>query len=526
MLLRTTFEKRLKKYVCIVIVAAILSPVFYIAVTSSQSNASAPFAEDTIFLSNSSLINGNPTSTVKAVSESELLDEGGNSLQVVGEIANPSISVGAVPNGIAFDPINGNLYVADFSPGTVSVINGSTNSISATLNLNLPASPWDVAFNPYNANIYVSDTRSGAVSVISTNNNSVLTNVAVGDDMLSGDHDDRPNGVVFNPYNNEMYVAMYGSGFLAEINSDTNILTGNAPVGYYPYVNRGLWGLAFDVSNCNFYTTNELENTVTVINAATNLFVASVNVGRSPNGVAIETLPGPNYGNIFVTNYAANTVSVINSSSNLVLNTISVGQNPDGIALASNTGELFVTNFGDGTVSVINGITDSVVDTIQAGSGASGIAYDPWNGNMYVTNSNIGTVSIISTGQDSSSSASPTSTSTIQSANPACIAAVDSSNASDVSITTTLVSSETISGFSQNTSFTSSLPSESTSIQSISSYSTNSNSMTTNTRIISSLTSVSGDLGEGLFPFVVAAAIGVGIVVAIFVLKSRFRKIN
>ncbi len=46
-----------------------------------------------------------------------------------------TIRVGNAPNGIAFDPLNGNLYVANFETGTVSVINGTTNSVIATVKL-------------------------------------------------------------------------------------------------------------------------------------------------------------------------------------------------------------------------------------------------------------------------------------------------------------------------------------------------------------------------------------------------------
>ena len=166
------------------------------------------------------------------------------SFALVAASSNTSLTVGGVPNGIALDPANGNLYVANFGPGTLSVINGSTNSVTSTIDLNYAVSPWDVGYNPFNGNMYVSETKNGAVSVISPANNTLVTTVAVGDDMLSGDHDDRPIGVAFNPYNDYMYVAMYGSGYLAEIDSEKNVLVANAPVGLNAFVNTGLWGLA------------------------------------------------------------------------------------------------------------------------------------------------------------------------------------------------------------------------------------------------------------------------------------------
>ena len=239
-------RKHFKRYVCLLVLTLFLitSPSVSMALKSSQSSSGA-FVESTLFLSNGTLVNGNVASAASSVTAtrsqpSDLI----KSNEELSTVATTTVSVGGVPNGIAFDPLNGELYVANFSPGTVSVINGTDNSVVTTVNLNDPVSPWDVGFNPSNGNIYVSDTKNGAVSVISGSSNTVVATVAVGDDMLSGDHDDRPNGVVYNPNNENMYVAMYGSGFLAEIDSKSNVLIANAPLGFDPYVNSGLWGLS------------------------------------------------------------------------------------------------------------------------------------------------------------------------------------------------------------------------------------------------------------------------------------------
>jgi YVTN family beta-propeller protein len=371
-----------------------------------------------------------------------------DSMQSAPSVVNTSLTVGSVPNGIAFDPATGNLYVANFGPGTLSVVNGSTNSVVATVNLNFPVSPWDVGYDPDNGNIYVSDTKNGAVSVVDTESNTVLSAVAVGDDMLSGDHDDRPNGVVFDPFNNYMYIAMYGSGYLAEIDTSQNVLIANAPVGQNAFVNSGLWGLAFDPANCNFYASNEVDDTLTVVSGASNTLVSSIDTGRSPNGVAVDSDLGPNYGNVLVANYAANTVSVINGSSNTVIDTIRVGENPDGIAFDSASGDFYVANYGDGSVSVINGSSYEVIDTLTVGSGASGVAYDQLNGDVYVADSNIGAVSIISTGDIVSNG---TASQQYSAAN--CVLATTTNSTSTTSVGTSVpVSTSTITSLSSSTS--------------------------------------------------------------------------
>jgi YVTN family beta-propeller protein len=423
---------------------------------------------------------------------------------------NASLTVGGVPNGIVLDPSNGNLYVANFGPGTLSVINGSTNSVSATINLNYSVSPWDVGYNPFNGFVYVSETKSGAVSVVNPATDVVVATVAVGDDMLSGDHDDRPIGVVFDPYNDNMYVAMYGSGYLAEINSEKNMLVANAPVGQNAFVNTGLWGLAFNPANCNFYASNEVANTLTVINGASNNLVATISTGRSPNGVAIDTGPGPDFGDVWVTDYAANTVSVFNSSSSALIDTIKVGQNPDGIAFDPISGNFYVTNYGDGTVSVISGSTYAISNTIRVGSGASGITYDPLNGNVYVADSNIGAVSLIPTGDIGNVS---TANQTYSPEN--CNVRVDSTSTTSVTISSTsMLVSSTLSSTSltQTNSDVSSLSSSS----SVSSISNQSSSISTRP------VQANGDSFS--LELVGVAVIIVVIGVSVFALRSRAKK--
>jgi len=509
-----------RKYLCLVFLGLFLLPFHNYGVTLSGSSISyRPFVEYTLFLSNNTLMVGNPTdsSSNTAMIRYPVLEQ---RLAIASTSESlPPVAVGGVPNGIAFDPDNGNLYVANFAPGTLSVINGSTNSVVTTINLNFPVSPWDVGYNPHNGDIYVSETKNGAVSVVSGKNNTLITNVAVGDDMLSGDHDDRPNGVAYDPFNTAMYVAMYGSGFLAEINSDTNTLFANAPLGYDPYVNRGLWGVAFDPSNCNFYASNELANTLTVINAATDLFVSSISVDRSPNGVAVETVQGPSYGYVFVANYAANSISVIDEASNRVIDTIGVGQNPDGIALDPVTGDFYVANFGDGTVSVIDGVTDSVVNTLNVGSGASDVAYDPLNGNMYVTDSNLGAVSIISTGHNSSA------TSTVDSDNTAistCSATATSSNSTETSVASTTSATTVISATFHNSS--SQIESFSTSDQSISSISeetTSISSLFSNINSSQDSTNITTSVSRESISYIITIVIVASIVISLFALKRR-----
>ena len=72
---------------------------------------------------------------------------------------------------------------------------------------------------------------------------------------------------------------------------------------------------------------NELSNTISVINTATNAVIATIPVGIRPR-IIVFTLDGTR---AYVTNQNSNTVSVINTATNAVINTINVGTEPVGI---------------------------------------------------------------------------------------------------------------------------------------------------------------------------------------------------
>ncbi len=76
-----------------------------------------------------------------------------------------TLPVGDYPLGVAFYPIDGNIYVANFNDGTVSVIDSRSNTVIDTI-ITGRGAQW-LAFNPRNSGLYVTNSIDGTVSVIS-----------------------------------------------------------------------------------------------------------------------------------------------------------------------------------------------------------------------------------------------------------------------------------------------------------------------------------------------------------------------
>ncbi len=285
-----------------------------------------------------------------------------------------SIPVGSNPYGVAYDPANGNIYVANAGGNSVSVINEVTNSIVTTFLVgNFPAG---VAYDSANGNIYVANLMSNTVSVINGATNTVITTIGVGAS---------PAGVAYDSANGNIYVTNFGGNTVSVINGATNTVITTIGVGASPF------GVAYDSANGNIYVTNFGGNTISVINGATNTLVSNIAVSNGPAGVAYDSANG----NIYVTNYGGSTVSVINGATNTVITTIAVGANPIAAVFDSVNQEIYVANSASNSVTSINGTTNTIVTNTPVDINPTAITFDPTTHSIYVACYTSNTVDVI-----------------------------------------------------------------------------------------------------------------------------------
>ena len=105
-------------------------------------------------------------------------------------------------------------------------------------------------------------------------------------------------------------------------------------------------------------------------------------VGTTPNAVAVD----PTTNTIYVTNNLPDTLSVVDGDTHEVIATVPVGAHPDGVAVDPGTHTVYVANSDSHTVSVIDGSTHTVIATVPVGNTPMGVAVDPETHNVYVAN--------------------------------------------------------------------------------------------------------------------------------------------
>ncbi|WP_310767721.1 YncE family protein [Mycobacterium sp. Z3061] len=298
--------------------------------------------------------------------------------QAAKPVIPPTVQVDNGPYAVAVDPGTRTVYVTNTKDNTVSVIDGKTRTVTATVFVG--DYPTSVAVDPSTHTVYVANLHDSTVSVIDGNTHVVTATVNAGKN---------PVAVAVDPATHTVYVANYQDVTVSVIDGYTNAVTATVKVGPQPS------GVAVDPGTHSVYVTNFYDGTVSVIDGSTRTVTATLKVGewndRQFNTVAVDA--GTH--SVYVANLQGGRVSVIDGSTHKVTATIDAGKYPNGVAVDPDTHTVYVTNSLDNKVSVIDGSTHRVIATIPVGRWPDGVAVDPATHTVYVANNSDDTVSVI-----------------------------------------------------------------------------------------------------------------------------------
>lgn len=329
-----------------------------------------------------------------------------------------SVNLSSYPCGMSFDPGNRRLYVLEGEASQVQVFNASTLTLLGNIAVGLGGrdSVNPIAVDPQNGDLYVTNNGSGTVSVIDGASDSVVATIPVGSN---------PYGVTVDEAQREVFVANYLSDNVSIINATRNVVAGSFPAGQGPvdvvwdattgllYVSNrysdnltvlnptldtslgvnpigpnaawNLWNLALDASGRTFYATLPFENAIALFNASTFGLIRVVHIGSEPFNSALD----PVTGQIWIANGIADNVTILDSATHALVRSVPVGTWPDQVAFDPALDLAFVSNDVSGSVSILNASTGASIGQVLIGpsSWLQSIAYDPDNGLVYVADS-------------------------------------------------------------------------------------------------------------------------------------------
>lgn len=320
------------------------------------------------------------------VDDVELLDVSTyleNNKEVVSSAVTKSLTVGATEETNQMETYSNTLamnriYVANSGDTEVSVIDGITNSVIATIPVSSSdLNPGNVGVNPITNRIYVANASNHNVSVIDGTTNTIIATVTVGTE---------PIGIGVDLVTNRSFVANFTSANVSVIDGDSYTVIATIPLTRPRYVSLN------SITNQVYVSNDYPYNNINVINGTTNAVIATIPVGNDPVGIDINPISNQ----IYVVNESDNNVSVIDGATNTVVATIAVGTQPEGIGVNPITGRIYVANTSNRNISVIDGNTNYVIATVTVGIGPVGVGVNPLTHKIYVSNLGNDNVSVIS----------------------------------------------------------------------------------------------------------------------------------
>jgi len=293
-----------------------------------------------------------------------------------GVVANISLPPESVPVGVGADSADGSVYVSTAFSDKVSVINGSTEKLVATIPVG--SNPAGVVYDNANSEIYVADLFGDNVTVISTATNTVVTNIGV----PAG-----PAALAYDSGNGNVWVADQFANSTSEISGTLNTVIETIPVGIFPI------SVAYDPSTGNVFVANAGSGNVSVISTSTDTVIHSVPVGKTPLALAYDSGDG----DVYVANEISNNTTVFSATNYSAVASVPTGSYPSSVAFNPAHSVVGVVAQGKDRVDFISDATNTLIGNVTVGDEPVGLAYNAFNGYEYVANSNSSNVSVIGT---------------------------------------------------------------------------------------------------------------------------------
>jgi YVTN family beta-propeller protein len=295
------------------------------------------------------------------------------------EIVNHTARLFGGPDGLVDDPEDDAIYVSDASDHNVSVLNGTSGSVVASILVG--ALPEEMALDPDDGRLFVGDALSDQVIAVNATSDRVTASYP----MPTGDG--APFGLVYDPVRHEIAVESDAPD-VCWCGRVTFLDPSNGTVAQTTIVNMEPWAIAYDAATGDLYVTGTVNATLDVLNASTGNLTHRIAVGGHPGPVAVD----PVSGYLFVGQVENDTVTIVNASAATVLGNSTVGLDPYGITVDGTTGRVFVSAEFGGNITALGPRGQETGLSADPNDFPIGLAFDPDDGEVYVAGSGTNSV--------------------------------------------------------------------------------------------------------------------------------------
>jgi YVTN family beta-propeller protein len=301
-----------------------------------------------------------------------------------------TVAIGSGPwsaTGIAVDPAQGDVFVANSAFGTVSVVNGTSETVRATVRVGF--APTSIAYDPVNGSMVVADRNSSELSFLNDSTGSVVGTTSVGTS---------PTTVIFDPVDSDLWVTDVGANAVEVVNGTSGRLIGSVPLGWTPA------SIALDPVSGDVYVVNPVGGNVSVLNVTRRVVVTTVTVDPDPTAIAYDGADAFFY----VPSGSTGIVDLVSPRTKAVAARVFMPATIISAVYDNFNAEVYCAEAGSGGVAVLKGTTSSVFATIPTGRGTRGLVPDLSNGWVFVADVNASAVDVINATSNRFSSILPT----------------------------------------------------------------------------------------------------------------------
>src|SRR5688572_14645772 len=286
-----------------------------------------------------------------------------------------TITTGGGPNHAAFTPDGDYAYVTSYSNGNVYVVEAATHDVVDTISVG--GQPGGAVVSPDGDFVYVTNFGDDNIDVIQTSDNTIIDTIAVGPIPLHP---------AISPDGAYVYIpdANVGTdGRVRVLRTSDNTIVANLDAGSFAFEAA--------VANGHVYVANQSENSVTVIEIATNTVVDTITTTGNPYGI-IATSDG---NHVYTGNQGIQSIDKIQTSDNTVVDSTSLSFGPFGVAINADDSVLYVGDWGGDQGVIFDAASLEIIKTLDVGNGPQFVAYSPDTGEAFFTNTDDGTISVV-----------------------------------------------------------------------------------------------------------------------------------
>lgn len=268
-----------------------------------------------------------------------------------------TIEIGERPRGIGISPDGNEVYVAISKEDKIVVFD--PKSLKILRDFNAGEDPEAFSIHP-NGNIYISNEESAKATVINPKNGKVIAEIPVGIE---------PEGVAISPDGKRVIITSESTNMLHVIAAPEHKIVSNILVGARPRA------ATFTHDGKFAFATAEIGGEVIKVDMATGKIVQQISLGDD-KAKPKDILVSKDGKRLYVAGGRLNQVMLLDSDSLALIKGIPVGKRVWGLAMSKDGERIYSSNGVSSDVSIINTTTNTVIATTKVGAFPWGIVID------------------------------------------------------------------------------------------------------------------------------------------------------